>query len=89
MRALLAASVVAAMLGVGSPACAERHWQCGNGIKVPATGSRQDRDAACQKAREDAGLASHPLTPAQKRSLEDRVEKLEQQYGVERDDQKR
>ncbi len=85
LRSALAALVVTATLCVAAPASAERHWQCGGGITVPFTGTREERDGACQKARADAERASPTLSRERERALRERIEKLERQDDVDTD----
>jgi len=62
---------------------AEQHWQCGDGLSVPLTGSREERDAACRAARRDAQRPPRPLPAERERALRERIEQLEKQYGLE------
>ena len=80
--ALGAAVVLALTAGAARP---EQRWQCGDGLSVPLTGSRAERDAACKDAREKRDRPASGLSKEKQAELEQRVQQLEKEYGVEID----
>src|SRR5437016_1816945 len=49
-RLVVAGSLFVVLLS--SPVRAGQQWQCGDGLTVPLTGSRAERDAVCREAKE-------------------------------------
>jgi hypothetical protein len=85
-RNALTTIVVAGLLCVAAAVHAEQRWQCGDGLSVPLSGSREDREAACRTLREKTRRPPRPLSREDERVLRERIEKLEQQFGI--DDQR-
>jgi hypothetical protein len=82
--AALAIAVGCAVVCSAATARAERHWQCGEGVSVPHTGSRKERDTACRAALEKARRGRpRPMPSEQERALRERIEKLEKHYGID------
>lgn len=82
--AALAIALGCAIVCAPAAARAEQHWQCGEGVSVPRTGSKQERDEACRAALEEARRGQpRSLRPEQERALSERVKKLEKQNGID------
>jgi hypothetical protein len=77
------AAVVLAL--TAGAARAEQRWQCGDGLSVPLTGSRAERDTACKDAREKRDRPPSGLSKERQAELEQRVQQLEKEYGVDID----
>jgi hypothetical protein len=77
--------LAAALCGAATTAGAEQRWQCGEGLTVPLQGSRADNEAACKLAREKRDAPPPPIDKQKAAELQDRVEKLEKQYGLDID----
>jgi hypothetical protein len=85
IRSALTTVLVAGVLCGATAAYAEQRWQCGDGLSVPLSGSRQEREAACRTLREKASRPARPLPPDRERALRERIEKLEHQFGIDID----
>lgn len=89
MRSLRLGRVMAigtALILLATAAQAEQRWQCGDGLSVPLEGTKSEREAACKAAREKRDLPPRDeLSPQKANELQDRVEKLEKQYGLDID----
>ena len=82
-RLLLVASGVLVLV-LSTPARGEQQWQCGDGITVPLTGSRADREAACRVAKErHDSPPDSSISQEQADLLRQRLNKIEKDQGVQ------
>lgn len=66
-----------------SSARAEQRWQCGDGISVPLTGTRAEREAECQEQKEKhANPPDAAISQEQADRLRQRLRQMERQYNV-------
>jgi hypothetical protein len=81
-RLLIVASGVLVVLS--SPVHAGQQWQCGDGLTVPLTGSRAERDAACREAKERRdNPADGAISQEQADRLRQKIDQIEKDQGVE------
>ena len=81
-RLLVVASGVLALV-LSTSARGEQQWQCGDGLTVPLTGTRADREAACRDAKERRdNPPDAKISQEQADHLRQRLDKMEKNGGV-------
>ncbi len=84
MKRLLMVAGGVLLLVLSTPARGEQQWQCGDGVTVPVSGTRAEREAACRDAKErrdnppDAAISQE-----QADRLRQRIDQIEKEQGVE------
>ncbi|HEY2389019.1 MAG TPA: hypothetical protein VGK30_18855 [Candidatus Binatia bacterium] len=84
MKRLLVVASGVLVLVLSTPARGEQQWQCGDGLTVPLTGTRADREAACRDAKERrANPPDATISQEQADLLRQRLNKIEKDQGVQ------
>ena len=80
----LLAAATAALLVLAPAATAEQRWQCGEGLSVPVTGTRAERDAACRELKEKRdNPPDAAISQEQADRLRQRIQQVEKEYDVD------
>ena len=84
MRRLLVVAGGVLLLVLSTPARGEQQWQCGDGLTVPVTGTRAERDAACREAKERRdNPPDATISQEQADHLRQRIDKIEKDQGIQ------
>ena len=84
MKRLLVVTSGVLVVVLSSPVRAGQQWQCGDGLTVPLTGSRAERDAACREVKERRdNPADGAISQEQADRLRQKIDQIEKDQGVE------
>ena len=84
MRRLLVVAGGVLLMVLSTPARGEQQWQCGDGLTVPVTGTRAERDAACREAKERRdNPPDATISQEQADHLRQRIDKIEKDQGIQ------